>query len=927
MRGPRWVPSPTALASVFSKHWPSDIVLFLSLVNVSGVSLALELAYCAYATVATVILAVWYQEHVPGGVSIPWQLATRLLVAAVNTCIYNALYLPRARQEAAHAAAAKSLTAGGKACKGCDEGSPGLGLAAETGADTAGSRGISLDGTGRDRSRSNGDAPGETSSASGAGLQPGASWDPRALSAAPAQPRVRFTSPVSSDSGGRGNSAEQPGGDGPRSGLAPVRVRPLYRSCVQRRLALVKIAWADPCMAHPDWYARLNATVAACGTARLAAATLEAGCIKLTVVIEETAGDAQRQRSAGLPSIAEVLGALGLEQPAGLQEPSWQLEEALTAPSESTEAGTIGASEGLAAVRLAPRLLLVPPPSAGSADSQGAGAAAVALPRLRLVVTMPEGLAGGEVEVQVALRSKAGLLASRLVPVSAGGSTATALREYDIELLEPPSRPGLVLLDVSAEYPSSGLRCALVPLLATADADLAAELAAAAEAWPEAEAESLDHVLYDMATWAAAMYDITHGPGPSAQYMDMLWTGLVPALIEFTQTRGWRVATDRLHADLNRSGHGLLPTTSSVPTSAASASDTGMTHSYEFAVIPESEREATERKLGEGSWVGSGAADKPQRAEGGGGGPKERGAQEGPLQTVPTAGAGARASWRRALRLTLGLESAPPEEEEAFEEVRVSGAAARLQRMSRLLESLALAAILIQIQITRSDEGVFLPPLLALGTGAAGMLTWLVAAHAQHDHLLRALRVLRCVGLVLARLALVVLPYRVCSAEALRYVTGPGIVLLEGIALPVTLMMSPRTCGTLALLRLPLTAALPLSACGGASTILAALLIWARAEAASVLTSVAINTYLRFESMKRGPSASLSVGGGVGGRGVGGGGRATHGVAAAADDMASGSGNMRSSYGCSHSGENALSYGDHVSARAPFCVTVRPKTE
>ncbi|KAG2498984.1 hypothetical protein HYH03_003170 [Edaphochlamys debaryana] len=440
------------------------MVAFGSLLSVMDVSLAVELAYCAWAAVATVLLAWWYQDYVPGGVSIPWQLATRLLVAGVNTYLHRAICLPRRRRQAEAAARAAAAVARGSAsaagcakaticCNAsCDEPPTADALeepwtavvdstSSALGEATAGGLGsdecssssdcgtpqrepvnqamaadMSIDGSSSARGSSNTIDP-----------SPDAAQRLRML---PYARRVWFVPGLNPASGGSDGASPWlslgQGDLGRHACLAPVSVRPLYRSCLQRSSAMIKIPWAEPFQVRPNLQLLLREAVTANGLASLAAATVEHGCIKLTLVIEELAEGAKSGAGAGFPSPARVLEALGVGPgPEGHAEPVWSNLLTLTPAQPDLLAGSLASRP-----HLAPRVLMVPPPSANSAGSPAEGVrVAAALPRLRLALTMPEGLAGGEVEVQVALRSKAGLLASRLVPVSSGGSTAAVLRE------------------------------------------------------------------------------------------------------------------------------------------------------------------------------------------------------------------------------------------------------------------------------------------------------------------------------------------------------------------------------------------------------------------------------------------------------------------------------------------------------------------
>ncbi|GIL92001.1 hypothetical protein Vretifemale_19674, partial [Volvox reticuliferus] len=83
LQGPRYKPTYLGLQSLFSKHASFDVAFFISLLCVTHVNMALELAYCAWATVATAILWYWYRDAIPG-ISFQGQMMTRLLVTLAN---------------------------------------------------------------------------------------------------------------------------------------------------------------------------------------------------------------------------------------------------------------------------------------------------------------------------------------------------------------------------------------------------------------------------------------------------------------------------------------------------------------------------------------------------------------------------------------------------------------------------------------------------------------------------------------------------------------------------------------------------------------------------------------------------------------------------------------------------------------------------
>ncbi|KAG2487506.1 hypothetical protein HYH03_013924 [Edaphochlamys debaryana] len=341
--GPAFVPSRMALVSLFHLHWPYDILLFMSVLGVWDVNMVVELSYCAWVAMANCVLASWYQDHVPGGVSIPWQLASRLLVAAAEACLHLALCRPATQARRARAAAAATTPPapfrpprdeGKAACwKPSPSGGPGH-AAAEGQPPTPRTQPppapIPGGATQPPADRPGARRPGEALAARAAEARTAAAWgsrvmpapeaaapEPRALARRPLPPAPASAGPAAtagpawaagSESGAEGGAGAEGGGGG---ALAPLSARPLYRSRIERRCSVLKILHAHPphCPEAPRAsLTRLEAALAACagggrGRVRLSVGSVERGCVEAALA-------------------AEALGAAGNEAPAQRQPPS-----------------------------------------------------------------------------------------------------------------------------------------------------------------------------------------------------------------------------------------------------------------------------------------------------------------------------------------------------------------------------------------------------------------------------------------------------------------------------------------------------------------------------------------------------------------------------------------------------------------------------
>ncbi|GFR48129.1 hypothetical protein Agub_g9956, partial [Astrephomene gubernaculifera] len=86
LKGPSYKPTYIAVASLFSKHAPFEVVTFLSLLGVWRPNMRLELLYCGWCAASLALLVHWYTPSglLPPATSASGQVLSRLLVALAN---------------------------------------------------------------------------------------------------------------------------------------------------------------------------------------------------------------------------------------------------------------------------------------------------------------------------------------------------------------------------------------------------------------------------------------------------------------------------------------------------------------------------------------------------------------------------------------------------------------------------------------------------------------------------------------------------------------------------------------------------------------------------------------------------------------------------------------------------------------------------
>ncbi|KXZ55335.1 hypothetical protein GPECTOR_3g467 [Gonium pectorale] len=513
-----------------------------------------------------------------------------------------------------------------------------------------------------------------------------------------------------------------------------------------------------------------------------------------------------------------------------------------------------GADGGLLLHRgtdLQPRAMLVqpaPPPHKEQAAS--------AVLRVRLTLSAPAGpqgplaappglsalvrAAGANLPVEV--------LARGITPVQQhdGQQYGEYECEYEVRLLGAPSRPGPVLLELSlppGADASAGLNRIMLPLLATHDPRVASELDAAAAEWPGEALEELNELVYDLATWAAAITTTTtttagaDGGGGGDRFDREVLRVLGPHLLQFADDVGL-VAT----AAWVRSGEDVGPADApaEVPLTDTDA-DADAGAGQEVAAVSRRCSAADD----DDDYAGMTALD----GGGGGGRPLARGRGQRAVSPLGS-----------LLLQALGLRPTPPAEEAAFQAFLDAWCVA-LGHTAHVVECLMLLAFLVRGvrvgQSLLSAEAAV--AVVGLGMGTAMTLAWLVLPRPVWVRLVCAARVPRYCGYVVSKAMLAILRVRPPTGADV-YAGGPGMLVLEGVILPGAFLVSPRTLLLVSLFKLPINAG-AVHHIGAADSALGALFIAARVEVAALATTVACFVYLRALHGQRAAAMGLGAAG------------------------------------------------------------------
>ncbi|KXZ55217.1 hypothetical protein GPECTOR_3g36 [Gonium pectorale] len=553
LAGPHHTPSQLALTSIFSKHPPFEVVVFLSMLGTWRVHMGVELAALAFSSASTLLLASWYTASgalPPGAVSMRGLLLTRALVAAANLYLE---YLVCRRHAARSWASTMSASVAGRGCGG-----------------------------------------------SGSDCDCGASGGCKGSGRADPASAIPWAHPEDLAAGFHDRLSEALRLQGLTLREACVR-----RGCIEL-LLLLEAPGEAAGAPTPIWALDMQAVVQALGIqppqlqppGSGEGATAEVCWPALSA--ETRHGHAGRCGAAGsFSSSADLVPLVCVEE----------VRQVTGAPALAGGATADPPATPAMVVSVLPRVLPLPPTAMAAAV-----AGKEALPTvLRALVAFPATTARDAgpppILAEALLRSggtslPARVLSARAVegrgrsdaaadscsdfasdcgsdgdPAFSGDCPRGSHYEYEVELLSPVTRSGTALLelrfrtDTSAGGSASGrlFDSALAPLLVTNDGALAAAVAAAATAWPTAFASDLDELLYDLGTWLAATAageddqgdtwqalpsgnggDGGNAGGGGATSWLSHWSPLGTHLLQFTDAAGLYAVAARIRADLRR---------------------------------------------------------------------------------------------------------------------------------------------------------------------------------------------------------------------------------------------------------------------------------------------------------------------------------------------------------------------------------------
>ncbi|KAG2485731.1 hypothetical protein HYH03_015540 [Edaphochlamys debaryana] len=592
--------------------------------------------------------------------------------------------------------------------------------------------------------------------------------------------------------------------------LLSERPLPTYRPFLRLSTTLVKIPWGEPEDMGPTFREDLAAAfVGRDADQHMLQVYVRRGCIELTIVAASWRGGGAGLAPSPLPTDS-LLCSLKLPpeqadaRPVQVRmvdvagEPQW-------VPDTSSGQASSCAAVQLRAEGVAPRVLLLPQPPPAPSPAGGQGPATTRggtgwpvrlQARVGLTALHEEGAAGGKQgsapEARALALSGGRFLAARVVSSSLYDSSAV----YDIELLEAPAGPGPVLFELELGSWGVGARLPLPPLLATADPAVAAELAAAVEAWPAEGAAELSGFLLDLGTWLETVHVC-----PAVPHRAGL-RGLPPDLVNLLARH-----------------------------LAGFAQAAGLT-AIAASIAAQQAGQAGQAAVESGALQAGGAAQ----------------------------GAGQRSGQCLALLRALGLAPAACAEREAYR--AFSGAwAVALARTGVVVDLLLLgsnfARGLHEGQALLS--ATTLTVLAAFATGALLAAAWPFLPRTAWERWALRGRVPRYCGTLFSSLV-----FQALSAPApatASSVGGVGMLVLEGVVLPLTCLVSPLEAAAIACVKLPFFL-LGFRKLDPTTTLSTTLFLIARAQLAAIATASAFHAYVRARFQRRAAKGQASAPGG-----------------------------------------------------------------
>ncbi|KAG2491086.1 hypothetical protein HYH03_010530 [Edaphochlamys debaryana] len=369
-----------------------------------------------------------------------------------------------------------------------------------------------------------------------------------------------------------------------------------YRSPIERRTLRFKIPDAEPEQLAPGYRERLREHLRGAGV-EPSGVCVRPGCVRLMVVTSalrrQAVQPATDPRKGAADRAAEeqpqppprfsldaptVVQALGLEAPEGFTggHDQWLSAVRCHAPEVLGSEARDWMALGPARIdQLSAWALHVPGPAAGAREW--------AAPELRVVLACPRrGQRGSSEGAEAGAAAAAGLgaealpltaclswgntsLPVRVTPVgdvaAAEGGEGQQMVEYALQLPCQPPCPGVVLLELSVGDPDAadgsgqpvpGARThTTLPLLATDDAAVAAEVAALAECWPRGDTSSLTDLLLDMGTWAAGPPELRAAAGgPGVSLTAGIWLAAAEGVMAFAESMECYGVTARIRSDI-----------------------------------------------------------------------------------------------------------------------------------------------------------------------------------------------------------------------------------------------------------------------------------------------------------------------------------------------------------------------------------------
>ncbi|KAG2493178.1 hypothetical protein HYH03_008599 [Edaphochlamys debaryana] len=548
-------------------------------------------------------------------------------------------------------------------------------------------------------------------------------------------------------------------------------------------------------------------------------------------------------------------------------------------------------AEGCVSLRVEATAVL---PVAGSRS--GLAPAAAALPALQVAVRGGGGLVAAHV-VPLTAQPRAQAHPAQAHQAHAHRAQAQPPHEYAVVLRGLHAHmPGSLLLDLFCgpapaaalspfEHPAPrpaapSMPRRTLPLVLLSDPEVAVELAAAVAAWPaNASERELDELLYDIGAWAAASAAAAAAAAPSedpawAQGLYLLskqgqgqvkdadeddpqgvWSVLVPHLLGFVEGAGWTALAAALRADLDahRRRQAQRQRQRHQPDSANQLEALAKLPAAEAEVsgpCPQASprRQAPVRPwLAALSWVArEAAAPSPEAAAAFG-----AYAEEWALAVAPTHETGCcgtpvpvcpfptsrRCPHAPAPVVPLALPPPPPRhvvDVSGFFLVLLAAAAGRTPPADVVMSLVACWASLVCAAARLRLPRPAWCRLVALS------VTW------RHVSYLASK----------AMMALRLVP----APPIMRTYTGTPVMLLqEGVIMPITCALTPRSAAAVALAKLPLNALLQL-ATGTAPSLIAAVLVALRVEAAALAATLALHAAQRLRHQRAGAAGGVAVG-------------------------------------------------------------------